>query len=104
MPSCHFYLRTGKCAFGKRCKWNHPIRFARYVVESQAAVSNLSSPVLPLIPFVHGFPNLKIQYPSSSPMSPISPISPMPQNIIHVQSGPHKGNELIDAHQEYFAA
>ncbi len=21
---CHFYMRTGKCAYGHRCKWHHP--------------------------------------------------------------------------------
>jgi hypothetical protein len=24
MQACQFYMRTGKCAYGSRCKWDHP--------------------------------------------------------------------------------
>ncbi len=115
MPSCHFYLRTGKCAFGKRCKWNHPTRnVAPYVMESQAAMGGISPSVLPLIPAMDGIsppvlsliPFVPAQYPNPKmPYSPISPISPiLAMNMRNVQPVPNKQYEFTDVYREHFFA
>ena len=30
VPDCQYYLKTGKCTYGARCKFNHPERDERY--------------------------------------------------------------------------
>lgn len=55
---CKFYMRTGDCAYGVTCKWDHPERALPAVVPSPGALLPPGLAGLPLLPGAVGAPAL----------------------------------------------
>ncbi len=86
-------MRTGKCAFGKRCKWNHPKRDV-----SPYAMANQGSNIIPahylsIVPMVHGqFPEME--------MTPTF----MEPNELNVEQENNMQYGFVDVYRNNFAA